>query len=93
MSKEINYGALSDLSRGANCNLFADCSGSTISRRTTRGFKKAFNLDDKDISDQNAEHLVHAAMLGTAACLASKETTLGGLLLAAGLIYFYQEGN
>lgn len=89
---EIDYGILSDVSKGINCNLFGDCSGSTISRRTTKGFKKAFSLDDTNISDQNAEHIVHAAMIGTAACLtAKKETrTLGGFLLLASLVFFYQ---
>ncbi len=63
MSKEIDYGILSDISRELNCNLLGDCSGSTISRRTTKGFKKSLNLTNDDISDQNAEHIVHALMI------------------------------
>jgi len=91
--KEIDYGILTDVSKELNCTLFDDCSGSTISRRTTKGFKKVFNLDDDDISDQNAEHIVHAAMLGTAACFTSKKenTTIGGLLLLAGLVFLYHK--
>lgn len=91
-NSEIDYGVLSDVSKELNCNLFGDCRGSTISRRTTKGFKKAFNLDDETISDQNAEHIVHVAMIGTAACFASKneKATIGGILMLAGLIYFYQ---
>lgn len=88
---EIDYGVLTDVSKAANCNLFGDCSGSTISRRTTRGFKKAFNLSDDVISDQNAEHIIHGVMGATVACLASKsdEGKVGGLLLLAGLAYCY----
>jgi len=91
IKKEIDYGVLSDVSKELNCNLFGDCSGSTISRRTTKGFKKTFKLDDNDISDQNAEHIVHAAMVGTATCLMSKNknTAIGGVLLLAGLIFLY----
>ena len=94
-NKEIDYGILSDVSRNANCNILGDCEGSTISRRTTRGFKKAFNLQDADISDQNAEHIVHLAMVGTAACVTSKkdDDKIGGLLLLASLAYFYQKGK
>lgn len=75
-----------------NCDLFGDCRGSTISRRTTKGFKKAFNLEDEIISDQNAEHIVHAAMIGTIACFNSKNenATIGGALMLAGLVFFYQ---
>ncbi len=93
-NKEINYGILSDVSKGLNCNLLGDCSGSTISRRTTKGFKKSFDLSDNDISDQNAEHIVHAAMIGTVACLTSKNESQNilGLFLFAGLTYFYSEG-
>ena len=93
--EEINYGVLSDVSRNLNCNLFDDCAGSTISRRTTRGFKEAFGLDDETITDENAEHIVHAAMLGTAACFASKKEAgiIGGILMLAGLIFFYQNGD
>jgi hypothetical protein len=88
---EIDYGILNTVSKELNCNLFGDCSGSTISRRTTKGFKNVFNLDDNDISDQNTEHVVHAAMVGTVACLSSRKegTTLGGILLLAGLTYLY----
>lgn len=91
-TKEIDYGILSDISKGANCNLFGDCSGATISRRTTKGFKNTLNLTDRDISDQNAEHIVHAAMIGTAACLfseSSNKRTIGAFLLL-GLFICYQ---
>ena len=93
-NNEVDYGILSDISKELNCNLLGDCSGSSISRRTTKGFKRAFNLDET-ISDQNAEHVVHAAMLGTAACFASKNENakIGGLLMLAGLVLFYQNGN
>lgn len=92
---EINYGILSDVSRNLNCELFDDCGGSTISRRTTKGFKKAFGLDDNSISDQNAEHIIHAAMIGTLSCFTAKNerSTLGGILMLAGLVYFYQKGK
>ena len=88
---EIDYGVLSDVSKEINCNFFGDCTGSTISRRTTKGFKKVFNLNDNDISDQSAEHIVHGVMIGTVACLTSKKenSTLGGLLLLASLAYLY----
>ena len=90
-NKEIDYGILSDVSKELNCNLFFDCSGSTISRRTTKGFKNVFNLDDNDISDQNAEHIVHGVMIGSAVCLASKKenSTIIGLLLLASLVFLY----
>ena len=92
---EIDYGVLSDVSKDLNCNVFGDCGGSTISRRTTKGFKKAFNMSNENISDQDAEHIIHAAMVGTAACLTSKneKTTFGGFLMLAGLIFFYQNGK
>jgi hypothetical protein len=91
-TKEIDYGILSDISKGANCNLFGDCSDSTISRRTTKGFKKILNLNDKNISDQNAEHIVHAAMIGTAACLFSKSSNkkVTGSFILLGLFICYQ---
>jgi len=92
MQKEIDYGVLSDISKGLNCNLFGDCSGATISRRTTKGFKKSFNFTDKDISDQNAEHIVHGAMIGALVCLTSKDedAKFGGILLLLALAFFYQ---
>lgn len=89
--KEIDYGVLGDISKGINCSIFGDCSGSTISRRTTKGFKKTFNLSDMNISDQGAEHIVHGLMIGTVASFASnkKNSTLTGLLLLAGLTFMY----
>ncbi|MEM6260901.1 MAG: hypothetical protein AAGI38_00225 [Bacteroidota bacterium] len=91
-NSEINYGVLSHVSRELNCNVLGDCSGSTISRRTTKGFKRAFNLTDHTISDQNAEHIVHAAMLGTVVCLFSKNkgAIVIGILLLLALIFFYK---
>lgn len=92
---EIDYGFLSDVSKDLNCNLLGDCAGSTISRRTTRGFKKSFGLDNNTITDQNAEHIIHAAMLGVVTCFSSRteKATIGGILMLAGLIYFYQKGD
>ncbi len=93
--KEIDYGVLSEVSRDLNCNLIGDCSGTTISRRTTKGFKKAFNLDDRQISDQDAEHIVHIAMVGMATCFVSRNNNapIAGFLLLASLFIFYQNGE
>lgn len=94
--KEMDYGVLSDVSRDLNC-VVGDCRGITISRRTTKGFKRAFNLDDSQLSDENAEHIIHAAMVGTVACFSSKEAkkngSIAGVLMLASLIFFYQKGK
>lgn len=90
---EINYGVLSIVSKKLNCVLFGDCSGSTISRRTTKGFKKALGCNDRNITDQDAEHLVHGLMICAVVCLTSKrkEKFLLGLFILVGLIYWYHK--
>lgn len=91
---ELNYGALTEVSRGLN-SLLGDNSGRTVSRRTTHGFKRSFNLSDQDISDTNAEHIVHGAMISTGTLIASKNegSRVAGILLLASLFLFYQAGE
>jgi len=90
---EIDYGSLGDLSKALNYGL-GDRTGRTVSRRTTQGFKRVMNITDERMHDQNAEHIIHGAMLGTAGLLLSKEGNKGlGLLGLACLIAFYQAGK
>jgi hypothetical protein len=88
----INYGVLTDMSKSLN-GLLGDKSGRTVSRRTTQGFKKAFNLDK--IDDEDAEDIVHAAMISTGLLLVSKNDNLKifGALLLAGLFACYHNGK
>lgn len=92
LDKEINYGKWGVLSELINCNLLGDCSGSTISRRTTKGFKKAFNLN---MSDQMAEHIIHGLMVFVFYTLVLKqEKQIGlGLVLLFTLAIFYSIGE
>lgn len=85
-TQEIDYGIWSDISKGANCNLFGDCSGSTISRRTTKGFKKSLNLNDSNISDQHAEHIVHGFMIIVLLSFIGSSIYKSGKVLVLGLI-------
>ncbi len=71
------YGILTKISRDINCGAFGDCSGSTISRRTTKGLKKITGLT---MPDQKAEVIVHAAMIGVLATY-KKNRPLSFLLL------------
>lgn len=95
MEKRItksDYGVLTDMSKSLN-ELFGDSSGRTVSRRTTHGFKQAFNI--KELSDDNAEHIVHGAMISSGLLLTSKNNNskIFGLLLLAGLVACYQIGK
>ncbi len=87
-----NYGILTDMSKSLNV-LLGDSSGRTVSRRTTHGFMKAFDI--RDMRDNNAEHIVHGAMISSGVLLTSKNKNLKifGLLLLAGLIALYQIGK
>lgn len=95
-AKEIDYGILGDISKEANCTLFGDCSGSTISRRTTKGFKRSFGLNDENISDQNAEHIVHGIMIISFITFTysivrkSGKALIWSLLLLLVIIFWYQ---
>lgn len=93
-TEEINYGILSDVSKTINYGL-GDRSGRTVSRRTTQGFKRAFNINDSQLSDQNAEHIIHGAMVGTAVLLKSKKNAnvATGLLTLACLFALYHAGK
>ncbi len=86
------YGVLTDLSKSLNM-LFGDGSGRTVSRRTVHGFKRAFNIND--LSDENAEHIIHSAMISTGLLLTSKKSNFNllGLLLLIGLVACYQNGK
>jgi hypothetical protein len=85
-TKEIDYGIWGDISRDANCHLLGDCSGSTISRRTTKGFKNSLNLSTNNISDQNAEHIVHGFMIIAVFSLIGSSIHKSGKVLGLGLI-------
>lgn len=91
-NNEINYGALTEVSRELN-KILGDKSGKTISRRTTHGFKKLFKLTDMDISDENAEHIVHGIMIATIIALNNKGTRVTGMLMLVGLFLFYHAGE
>lgn len=89
--KAIDYGILSDASRTLN-SLLGDTSGRTVSRRTAQGFKDSFDLN---ISDNDAEHIVHGGMVTSALLLRSESQgarILGGFL-ALGLGVCYQNGK
>jgi hypothetical protein len=87
-----NYGVSTEMSKSLN-ELLGDKSGRTVSRRTTQGFKKAFDI--KNMDDENTEDIVHAAMISTGLLLASKNDNakIFGVLLLAGLIACYQIGK
>jgi hypothetical protein len=87
-----NYGVLTEMSKSLN-ELLGDNSGRSVSRRTTQGFKKAFDI--KNIDDEDAEDIVHTAMISTGLLLASKNdnSKVFGALLLAGLIACYHIGK
>ncbi|MFI0428894.1 hypothetical protein [Mariniflexile sp. HMF6888] len=60
---------------------------------TLQSMRCEFGLDDNSFSDQNTEHIIHAAMLGILFCFTAKteRSTLGGILMLAGMVYFYQK--
>ena len=89
--KKTDYGAFSEASRSLNAFL-GDQTGRTVSRRTTHGFISSFDLD---MSENNAEHVVHGAMVASITLLSSKSTgsKIAGGLLALGLAALYQEGQ
>ncbi len=86
---ELNYRLLSTVSQNLNCKLFNDCSGLTISRRTTQGFKQ---LTQIPMCTQHAEHIVHGAMFTTFWAFRKDKTALGMTLLLA-LFVSYQLGK
>lgn len=90
--KETNYGILTDASKGWNL-ILGDESGRTVSRRTAHGFKSAFKL--KEMEDDDAELIVHSAMVASGALLSTKNdgAKAAGLLLLLGLFACYQEGK
>jgi hypothetical protein len=92
MNKKENYGILTDMSKSLN-ELLGDYSGITVSRRTTIGFKRSFNIND--LSNDEAEHIVHGAMIWTGFMLNSKNknTNIFGILLLLALVVFYQSGK
>jgi hypothetical protein len=93
MEKKLtNYGVLTDASKGWNM-ILGDKSGRTVSRRTTHGFQRSFNLQSMDEND--AEVIVHGAMLASGALLRSKNdgAKAAGLLLLFGLFACYQSGK
>jgi hypothetical protein len=87
-----NYGVLTDISKGLNYTL-GDRTGRTVSMRTAQGFKTAFKLDN--MSDDDAEDIVHLGMVATAGLLTSKNNgaKAGGLLVLLGLVACYQNGK
>lgn len=56
------FDILANYSREANCKIFGDCSGATISRRKANDFNNFFNLSDNSIIGRNAVHIVHFIM-------------------------------
>lgn len=85
-----NSGIWAALSRGLNCKVFGDCSERTVSQRTAIGFKRLLGLS---MSDQNAVHIVHVAMLGSAYLIFNKEKqSVGGVGLVLLLTVAYQIG-
>ena len=92
--KKSNYGIWTEMSKEVN-KAFGDNSGRTVSRRTTHGFKKTLKLSDHNISDENAEHIVHGAMISSAVLLANKNkgAKITGLVIFVGLIGLYHAGK
>lgn len=81
-----DYGIWTKMSRDVNCRVFNDCSGRTISARTTTGFMKAIG------SPNNTNQMaVHGAMLVCAALLIKKEKKTTKLLVIL-LFLAYQNG-
>jgi hypothetical protein len=91
-NESSNYGILTDASKGWNI-LLGDKTGRTVSRRVSHGFKDAFILDD--MSDEIAEHIVHAGMIASASMLFSRNRDLQiiGGILTLGLILLYLKGE
>lgn len=86
MSNLIEIG--SEISRNANCQIFGDCSGRTISRRTGLGLRKGLQLD---VSPKVATDIAHVGMGLVFFLLRSdlpKNRTLGRLL-TGGLVLSY----
>lgn len=92
--QKVNYGIWTEVSKEINASL-GDKSGRTVSRRTTHGFKNALNLSNNEITDENAEHLMHCAMISSAALLVNKNNgaKIAGLIILAGLVGLYQAGK
>ena len=91
-NQELTYGVLTDVSKSLN-NILGDSSGRTVSRRTTQGFKSLLNFND--ISDENAEHIVHGSMILTLALISSKDknSKSWGVIILVLLIIFYWLGK
>lgn len=89
---KTNYGVLTDVSKGIN-EAFGDKSGRTVSRRTAHGFKRSFKKSN--MHDDDAEFIVHGAMVTSGALLKSKSSgaQAAGLLLLFGLFACYQDGK
>lgn len=89
---KTNYGALTEISKNFN-QAFGDRSGRSISLRSAHGFKKVFKAHD--MSDDDAEHIVHGGMVAATYLLNSKDdgAKFTGVLLSFGLFIFYQEGK
>ncbi len=87
---ERNYGPLTDVSKLVN-TIFGDKSSRTVSMRTTHGFQNILRLN---ISEQDAEDIVHLAMVGSLLLVKSKNKTANtlGILLIAGLFVCYHNG-
>lgn len=86
----LDYGILTEASKGVN-NFLGDQTRRTVSRRTSHGFKNAFNLD---ISDETAEHIVHGGMVYSAHHLFSENgNRANGLLSLLALFALYHIGK
>ena len=88
----LNYGALTDFSKALN-DMVGDKTGRTVSHRTASGLKKIFKVEE--MSNDDAEHIVHAGMAAAGILVSSKDENLmaTGALLGLGLFICYQEGK
>ncbi len=84
---------LSAISKSMNCNLLNDCSGDSISRRTSRGLNRHLR-GTKNMVASSDLHLTHALMLSSYFLIKSKNNTAKtlGVLVVASLITSYHVG-
>jgi hypothetical protein len=85
---------LSNISKSANCHLFNDCSGDSISRRTARGLNRQLSGSNNNIVVSSDLHLTHALMLSSYFLIKSKNNTAKtfGALVVASLFTSYHAG-
>ena len=84
---------LSILSQAANCNLFNDCSGDSISRRTARGLTRQLGHPSNAVSANIRP--IHGLMLASYLLVRSenKNSKIAGAEVIASLIGLYHKGK